>query len=389
MEFIDLKAQYRRLEPAIRARIDAVLEHGHFIMGPEIKELEAALASASGARHAITCASGTDALLLPLLAWGVGPGDAVFTSPFTFFATAEVIALVGATPVFVDVDPVTFNISPEGLQRAIAAVHQRDASIHPLPRPALEGGLTPRAVIPVDLFGIAAEYDALLPIAREHGLLVMEDAAQAFGGSYKGKPLCGLGCDVATTSFFPAKPLGCYGDGGAVFTDDDGLAEVLRSLRVHGKGADKYENVRVGINGRMDTLQAAIMLPKMDILADEIAARQKVAAAYATRLSGIGGITPPSVPGHCRSAWAQYSILCDRRDALADHLKANGVPTAIYYPKPLHMQSVFSGLGYAAGDMPVSESLSRRILSLPMHPYLSEAQQDVICGHIASCRGQG
>ncbi len=384
MEFIDLKTQYRRLEPAIRARINAVLEHGHFIMGPEIKELEAALATTTGARHAITCASGTDALLLPLLAWGIGPGDAVFTSPFTFFATAEVIALVGATPVFVDVDPITFNISPEGLERAIRAVRQHDASIHPLPLPALRDGLVPRAVIPVDLFGVAAEYDELLPIARQHGLLVMEDAAQAFGGSYRGKPLCGLGCDAATTSFFPAKPLGCYGDGGAVFTDDDGLAEVLRSLRVHGKGSDKYENVRVGINGRMDTLQAAIMLPKVTILPDEMDARQRVAAAYTARLSGVPGITPPSVPAHCRSAWAQYSILCDRRDALAAHLKANGVPTAIYYPKPLHVQRVFSGLGYAIGDMPVAESLSEGILSLPMHPYLSEAEQDVICGHIAA-----
>lgn len=387
MEFIDLKTQYRRLEPAIRARIDAVLAHGHFIMGPEVAELESALAAATGARHAITCASGTDALLMPLLAWGIGPGDAVFTTPFTFFATAEVIALVGATPVFVDVDPVTFNISPEGLERAILAVKRRDPSIHPLPRRAVEEGLTPRAVIPVDLFGIAAEYDELLPIAREHGLLVMEDAAQAFGGRYRGTPLCGLPCHVATTSFFPAKPLGCYGDGGAIFTDDDALAATLRSLRVHGKGSDKYENVRVGINGRMDTLQAAIMLPKLEILPEEIAARQRVAAGYGERLAGIPGVTPPTVPAHCLSAWAQYSILCDNRDALAAHLKAGGVPTAIYYPKPLHVQSVFAHLGHAADDMPVSASLSRRILSLPMHPYLEESDQDRICQLIAAYRG--
>lgn len=387
MEFIDLKTQYRRLEPAIRARIDAVLAHGHFIMGPEVAELESALAAATGARHAITCASGTDALLMPLLAWGIGPGDAVFTTPFTFFATAEVIALVGATPVFVDVDPVTFNISPEGLERAILAVKRRDPSIHPLPRRAVEEGLTPRAVIPVDLFGIAAEYDELLPIAREHGLLVMEDAAQAFGGRYRGAPLCGLPCHAATTSFFPAKPLGCYGDGGAIFTDDDALAATLRSLRVHGKGSDKYENVRVGINGRMDTLQAAIMLPKLEILPEEIAARQRVAAGYGERLAGIPGVTPPTVPAHCLSAWAQYSILCDNRDALAAHLKAGGVPTAIYYPKPLHVQSVFAHLGHAADDMPVSASLSRRILSLPMHPYLEESDQDRICQLIAAYRG--
>lgn len=387
MEFIDLKTQYRRLEPAIRARIDAVLAHGHFIMGPEVGELESALAAATGARHAITCASGTDALLMPLLAWGIGPGDAVFTTPFTFFATAEVIALVGATPVFVDVDPVTFNISPEGLERAILAVKRRDPSIHPLPRRAVEEGLTPRAVIPVDLFGIAAEYDELLPIAREHSLLVMEDAAQAFGGRYRGTPLCGLPCHVATTSFFPAKPLGCYGDGGAIFTDDDALASTLRSLRVHGKGSDKYENVRVGINGRMDTIQAAIMLPKLEILPEEIAARQRVAAGYGERLAGIPGVTPPTVPAHCLSAWAQYSILSDNRDALAAHLKAGGVPTAIYYPKPLHVQSVFAHLGHASDDMPVSASLSRRILSLPMHPYLEESDQDRICQLIAAFRG--
>ncbi len=387
MEFIDLKTQYRRLEPAIRARIDAVLAHGHFIMGPEVAELESALAASTGARHAITCASGTDALLMPLLAWGIGPGDAVFTTPFTFFATAEVIALVGATPVFVDVDPVTFNISPEGLERAILAVKRRDPSMHPLPRRAVEEGLTPRAVIPVDLFGIAAEYDELLPIAREHGLLVMEDAAQAFGGRYKGIPLCGLPCHAATTSFFPAKPLGCYGDGGAIFTDDDALAATLRSLRVHGKGSDKYENVRVGINGRMDTLQAAIMLPKLEILPEEIAARQRVAAGYGERLAGIPGVTPPTVPAHCLSAWAQYSILYDNRDALAAHLKAGGVPTAIYYPKPLHVQSVFAHLDHAADDMPISASLSRRILSLPMHPYLEESDQDRICQLIAAYRG--
>lgn len=383
MQFIDLKVQYERLKPAIEARFAEVMRHGVFIMGPEIGELEEKLVRITGARHAISCASGTDALLMPLLAWGIGPGDAVFTSPFTFYATAEVVALVGATPVFVDIDPRTYNICPRALKLAIEALQKQDKSIYPLPEAALKQKLTPRAVIPVDIFGQAAEYDAILSVARQHGLKVMQDAAQSFGGSYRGKPLCGLACEVATTSFFPAKPLGCYGDGGAMFTDDDNLAEALRSLRVHGKGSDKYDNLRVGINGRMDTLQAALMLPKLDVFAEEIAARQKVAAFYSECLSKIKGITVPYVEPHNVSAWAQYTIQCDKRDALAAHLKTRGIPTAVYYPKPLHMQSVFAHLGYRPADLPVSATLCQRVLSLPMHPYLTAEEQTKICEAIA------
>jgi len=386
MKFIDLEAQYRLIEPAIRQRIDAVLAHGKFIMGPEIVELETLLAQQAGARHCVTCSSGTDALLMPLMAWDIGPGDAVFVPSFTFFATAEVVALTHATPVFVDCDPVTFNMDPKALARAIRAVLTSDPTLHPLPRPAREGRLTPRAVIPVDIFGAAADYDAILPLAREHGLLVLEDAAQAFGGSYRGKPVCGLGCDAAATSFFPAKPLGCYGDGGAVFTDDDDLAEKLRSVRVHGKGNDKYENVRIGLNARMDTLQAAIMLPKANALPAEIEARQEVAARYAQGLAALPGVTPPSVAPHVRSAWAQYTLLfADNalRDAVAARLKEGGVPTAIYYPRPLHTQAAFRKLDYKAEDLPVTADLCQRVLSLPFHPYLEAQDQDHICGLIA------
>jgi len=386
MKFIDLEAQYRRLEPAIRQRIDAVLSHGKFIMGPEIAELESVLAQQAQARHCITCSSGTDALLMPLMAWDVGPGDAVFVPSFTFFATAEVVALTHATPVFVDCDPITFNMDPAALERAIQAVLTSDPTLHPLPQPAREGRLKPSAVIPVDIFGAAADYKAILRIAREHGLLVLEDAAQAFGGSYHGKPVCGLGCDAAATSFFPAKPLGCYGDGGAVFTDDDALAERLRSVRVHGKGDDKYENVRIGLNGRMDTLQAAILLPKAEALPAEIEARQHVAARYAQGLKALSGVTAPRVAVNVRSAWAQYTLLFEdnaRRDAVATRLKENGVPTAIYYPRPLHTQPAFRALGYQGADMPVANDICRRVLSLPFHPYLEALAQDRICGLIA------
>ena len=390
MQFIDLKIQYARLKPAIEDRFAEVMRHGVFIMGPEINELEERLAQICGAKHAISCASGTDALLMPLLAWGIGPGDAVFTTPFTFYATAEVVALVGATPIFVDIDPHTYNICPKALEKAIEAVKKQDAGIYPLPKAALEQKLTPRLIIPVDIFGQAAEYDAILPIATQQGLKVMEDAAQSFGGTYRGKPLCGLACEVATTSFFPAKPLGCYGDGGAMFTDDDELANVLRSLRVHGKGSDKYDNLRVGINGRMDTLQAALMLPKLDIFTEEIAARQKVAAFYSEQLGKIEGITVPYVEPYNTSAWAQYTIQCansSRRNALAAHLKSKGIPTAVYYPKPLHMQSVFTHLDYKAADLPVAAELCQHVLSLPMHPYLTEEEQARVCEAIRTAGG--
>lgn len=374
MQFIDLAAQQARIRSRIEARITAVLDHGKYIMGPEVAELEAALCAFTGARHCITCASGTDALLMPLMAWGIGPGDAVFVPPFTFFATAEEPALLGATPIFVDIDPQTFNMRPDLLARAVEAVLRQDAGIYPLPEAARTRKLTPRAVIPVDLFGQAPPYAELLHVAREHDLLVLEDAAQSFGGTHHGQRHCALGCHAAATSFFPAKPLGCYGDGGAVFTDDDDLAALLRSIRVHGKGSDKYDNVRLGLNGRLDTLQAAILLAKLEIFPEELTARQQVAQCYARHLSGIKGLTPPHVAEGNRSAWAQFCVLLPEgsRPAVMEHLKAQGIPTNIYYPKPQHCLGVFAGLGYAADDMPAALQASRNILALPFHPYMTE-----------------
>lgn len=374
MEFIDLKAQFRLIEPQVRARIDAVLAHGRFIMGPEVEELEEKLARFCGAKHCITCASGTEALIMALMASGIGPDDAVFVPPFTFFATGEGPAMFGATPVMVDIDPQTFNMHPAALEKAIEAVKTRNASIYPLPKTATERALRTRVIIPVDLFGQSADYNAILSIAAKHEMIVLEDAAQGFGGIYQGKRTCGLGCHIAATSFFPAKPLGCYGDGGAIFTDSDADAEILRSIRVHGKGADKYDNVRVGLNGRMDTLQAAILLPKLDVFQKELDARQRVASWYNERLSSITGITPPVVRDGCTSAWAQYSILVadGKRDALAAHLKAKGIPTNVYYPTPMHMLAAFKALGYRPEDMPHALEASRAVLALPFHPYMRE-----------------
>ena len=376
--FIDLKAQFAVLEPEIRARMDAVLAHGKFIMGPEVAELETALAAFAGTRHAVSCASGTDALLMPLLAWGVGPGDAVFTTPFTFIATAEVIALLGATPVFVDIDPRTYNIDPARLAQAIHAVKAQDPTTHPLPVAAMTHKLRPRAVVPVDLFGLPADYDAIAAVAREHGLAVLEDAAQGFGGVYKGKMAGALGT-AGATSFFPAKPLGCFGDGGAVLTDDDELAEALRSIRVHGKGGHKYDNVRVGLNCRLDTLQAAILLAKLPAFPGELDARDAAAARYAAGLAGLSGLTLPVVPEDCRCAWAQYTLRLSRRVAVAAALREAGVPSMVYYPKPLHTQTAFAGLGHAPGDFPESLAASEQVLSLPMHPYLTaDVQGDIV-----------
>ena len=384
MQFIDLKAQFKGIEQEIRARIDAVLEHGNFILGPEIRELESKLAAMAGARHCITCASGTDALLMPMMAWGIGPGDAVFVPAFTFFATAEVVSLLGATPVFVDIGQ-DYNIVPELLEKAIAAVLAQDPSIYPLPATAMAQKLTPKVVIPVDMFGIAADYPAIAEIASKHELLVIEDAAQSFGGSRFGLPVCGQKAHCAGTSFFPAKPLGCYGDGGAIFTNDDTLAEQLKSIRVHGKGAHKYENIRIGLNARMDTLQAAIMLPKVDILPSEIAMRQKVASGYAARLGRIEGVTAPAAPLGCVSAWAQYTvrIAAGKRDAVAASLQQKGVPTAVYYPMPLHVQKAYADLKYLESDMPTAAALCREVLSLPFHPYLPESDQDFVCAALA------
>jgi UDP-2-acetamido-2-deoxy-ribo-hexuluronate aminotransferase len=365
INFIDLKAQQQAIYSQVMERIQTVLANGQYIMGPEVKELEARLASYVGARHAISCSSGTDALLMPLLAYGVGPGDAIFTTPFTFIASAEVIQLLGATPVFVDVDPQTFNIDPEALAAAIAGLGGSPKTAH----------LRPRGIIPVDIFGQPADYDRINDIAKEHGLFVLEDAAQSFGASYKGKRACAL-AEVAATSFFPAKPLGCYGDGGAIFTDDDELAAVLRSIRVHGQGTHKYDNVRIGLNGRLDTLQAAILLVKLDIFDQEVAARQVVAQRYSESLKEV--VKVPFVAPECTSVWAQYSVLTDHREELQAKLKAAGIPTAIYYPLPLHLQQAFTSLGYQKGDFPVSESLAERIFSLPMHPYLQRQDQEKI-----------
>jgi len=367
MQFIDLKKQYATIQSSIQQRINTVLEHGQFIMGPEVKELEERLASYTGCKYCVSCANGTDALLVSLMACEVGPGDAIFTPPFTFIATAEVISLLGATPVFVDIDPNTFNIDPQKLMEAIESIQRGTIEARGIPKT-----LKPKGIITVDLFGLPAEYDRINQIAKEHKLFVLEDAAQSFGSTYKGKRAGNL-TDIAATSFFPAKPLGCYGDGGAVFTNDGALAGQLRSLREHGKGSHKYENVRIGLNGRLDTLQAAILLAKLEIFDNEIEKRQKVASHYSELLKGIAQL--PFVPEGLCSSWAQYSVVSEKRQQRMDKLKEAGIPTAIYYPKPLHLQTAFSYLGYRQGEFPVSEYVSERIFSLPMHPYLDQDAQ--------------
>ncbi len=390
MDFIDLKTQQKRIKEQLDANIQKVLAHGNYIMGPEIKELEAKLAAYVGVKHAVACASGTDALLMALMALDVGPGDAVFTTPFTFIATAEVISLLGATPVFVDIDPKTFNIDPAKLALAIKALKSNDPSIYPLPNiehRTLNIELTPKGVIPVDLFGLPADYDAIDKIAKENKMFVIEDAAQSFGAKYQDKMACAFG-NIACTSFFPAKPLGCYGDGGMCFTDDAALAAALDSIRVHGKGSHKYDNARIGINGRLDTLQAAILLAKFAIFPEEVELRNQVAQRYASLLTPHAShsthdpsLLTPYVPAGYTSAWAQYSLLARdeaQRTALMEKLKAAGIPTAIYYPKPLHLQTAFAPLGYKPGAFPVSEDAASRIFSLPMHPYLQESDQNLI-----------
>ncbi|QJB56603.1 DegT/DnrJ/EryC1/StrS family aminotransferase [Pseudodesulfovibrio sp. zrk46] len=366
--FIDLKAQYKLVEDSVKSGIDGVLEHGAYVMGPEIKDLEERLSSFSAVRHAVGCASGTDALIMALMALEVGPGDAVFTTPFTFMATAEAIALLGATPVFVDVDPVTFNIDPDALRRSIRDFKENNAE------------LTPKGIIAVDLFGQPADYDRIEPLAQNNGMFLIVDAAQSFGATYKGKPVCSLG-DMACTSFFPAKPLGCYGDGGMVFAQNDELHKLLVSIRVHGMGEDRYENVRLGINGRLDSMQAAVLLAKFEIFPDEIEKRQAAAGRYNELLDGIDGVTVPTVPEGNTSVWAQYSLLArdtEHREELMGKLKEVNIPSVIYYPKPLHLQKAFANLGYSEGDLPVCENLASRIFSLPMHPYLEAEDQETI-----------
>lgn len=386
MEFIDLKTQQARIKDKIQRNIDIVLKHGNYIMGPEVKQLEEKLAAYTGAKHAISCASGTDALLMALMAYGVKPGDAIFTTPFTFIATAEVISLLGATPIFVDIDPQTFNIDPEKLALAIKALKAGDATLHPLPLSPDASRLTPRGIIPVDLFGLSADYDAINAIADQNGLFVIEDAAQSFGATYKGKRACSLG-DIGCTSFFPAKPLGCYGDGGMCFTDDDKLAEIMESICVHGKGGHKYDNVRIGINGRLDTIQAAILLAKFEIFPEEVEMRNAAAARYTSLLTPNASLLTPHIPEGYLSAWAQYSLLAKNEDArmvLLKKLQDNKIPTAIYYPKPLHRQTAYANLGYGEGAFPVSEDTASRIFSLPMHPYLLAADQERIAEVMAT-----
>jgi UDP-2-acetamido-2-deoxy-ribo-hexuluronate aminotransferase len=356
MEFCDLKAQYRRLKPRVDARMQAVLEHGRFILGPEVGELEERLAARVGARHCLSCASGTDALVLAMMALGVGPGDEVVTTPFTFFATGEMITLLGARPVFADIDPASYNLDPAGI----------------------EGAITPRtkAILPVSLYGQPAEMDAVNAIAERHGLAVIEDAAQSFGAMYKGRAsgnLSTIGC----TSFFPSKPLGCYGDGGACFTNDDGLAQAMAELRNHGQ-AGRYLHTRVGINGRLDTMQAAVLLAKLEVFDEELALRQKAADRYSERLKDA--MPTPRVPAERTSAWAQYTIEVEERAAVEKALAEAGIPTAVHYPTPLHLQPVYAELaremGWKRGSFPAAERAAERVLSLPMHPYLTAEEID-------------
>lgn len=359
--FIDLKAQYEKIGAEIEDGVLRVLRSGQYILGPEVDRLEAALADFVGVKHAISCASGTDALMITLMAMGIGPGDAVLTTPFTFMATAEAIALLGASPVFVDIDAATYNLDPEALEQTLSA------------RKGISSDLVPKAIIAVDLFGLPADYAQINAVAARHGVAVIEDAAQSFGASLNGVS-AGRLAPVGCTSFFPAKPLGGCGDGGALFTDDDDMAALFRSIRVHGQGEDRYDNVRLGLTGRLDAMQAAVLLPKLRIFPDELAARQHVAKQYKEELRAAGAtVTLPAVPAGYESAWAQYSLLArdgDHRQRLIETLKQAGVPTMIYYPKPLHLQRAFAGLGHRPGDFPVAEDIASCIFSIPMHPYL-------------------
>ncbi len=367
--FIDLQAQRQRLGEPLNRAIQAAVEGGQWILGPQVTQFESEIAAWAGVKHAIACANGTDALLLVLKAWGVGPGDAVFVPAFTFAATGEVVALAGASPVFVDVLPDTFNMDPASLEAAIALVKR-------------EGKLTAKVVMPVDLFGQPADYRALEPVARREGLKLFCDTAQGFGGLLDGKRAGAIG-DAAATSFFPAKPLGCYGDGGAIFTNDDELKTLLLSLRMHGQGADRYEHIHVGYNSRLDTIQAAILIEKLKIFPDEIGKRNAVAKRYDDAFAASKRITAPRVIDGATSTWAQYTLQVEDRAKFQADLKAAGVPTAVYYPIPLSKQKAYAH--YPSVPTPVSEALSARVVSLPMHPYLDEATQDrVIAAVLAS-----
>jgi len=367
MDFIDLKTQYRRIKPSVDTRIARVLEHGQYVMGPEVTELERELAKYIGTKHCIAVASGTDALLIALLALDIGPGDEVITVPFTFFATAEMIALVGARPVFVDIDPRSYNLDPAKLEAAV----------------------TPRtkAIMPVSLYGQCPDLDAINAIACRHELPVIEDAAQSFGATYKGRRSCGLTA-IGATSFFPSKPLGAYGDGGALFTNDDHLAQLCREIRVHGQDR-RYHHPRLGLTGRLDTLQAAVLLAKMEIFDQEVEARIRIGARYTELLHKTFGASPdakvraPHVEPFNACVYAQYTIEVERREIFETRMKALGVPTAVHYPIALHMQPVFENLGQAEGTFPASEAAARRVISLPMHPYLTEEQQQKVVQAVA------
>jgi UDP-2-acetamido-2-deoxy-ribo-hexuluronate aminotransferase len=357
MDFIDLKSQYRRIQPQVNERIQAVLNHGQYVLGAEHAELETRLAEYVGVKHCIGASSGTDTLLIALMALNIGPGDEVITSPFTFIATGEMIALAGARCVFVDIDPVTFNLDPRLLERAI----------------------TPRtkAIMPVSLYGQCADFNEINAIAAKHKLPVIEDGAQSFGARYGGKRSCGIST-IGSTSFFPSKPLGAYGDGGALFTDDDQLAKLMREIRVHGQDR-RYHHPRLGINGRLDTLQAAILLAKLDIFEDEVAARSRIGARYSQLINAaIPEVGTPRLREGSTSVYAQYTIEVLHRDKVEAAMKQREIPTAVHYPIPLHFQPVFANLGYRAGDFPASEKAGERVMSLPMHPYLSEADQDKV-----------
>jgi dTDP-4-amino-4,6-dideoxygalactose transaminase len=373
--FIDLAAQQARIKSRLDARINAVLAHGQYIMGPEVEELEAKLAEFSGAKHALTCANGTDALQLALMAIGAGPQEAVFCPSFTFASTAEVIPATGAVPFFVDVEPGTFNMSPISLKAGIT--HARSL------------GLRPAGIIPVDLFGRPANYDAIENIAKENSLWIVADSAQGFGGNYKGRTTGSIG-DISTTSFFPAKPLGCYGDGGAVFTSNDELADKIRSLRVHGKGAHKYDNIRIGMNSRLDTLQAAILLEKLAVYPDEIEKRQKIALRYSEAFCSV--IDVPVIDSAHRSVWAQYTVRTrshHNREKILAALSNIGIPTSVFYPRPLHQQSAYKNFPTDPSGLPESEAMSKTVFSLPMHPYLNlDVQEQIVDGMLSVLAAQ-
>ncbi len=359
ISFIDLQAQRARISDRINAAITRVLDHGHFIMGPEVAEIERKLAAHCGAKHAITCSNGTSALLLALMARDIGRGDAVFVPSFTFTATVEVVVLLGATPVFVDVLPDTYNMDAGNLENAISV--------------AKKMGLKPTCVIPVDLFGQPVDFDAIQALADVHDLWLLDDAAQGFGATYKGRRL-GTCADITATSFYPSKPLGCYGDGGAVFTDDDATAERVAQVRVHGQGRDRNENVRVGVTARFDSIQAAVLIEKLAIFDDECEARRAIAARYTSGLDGV--VTTPTLRSDCTSVWAQYTVTSPRRDRIVTTLQGQNIPTALFYPRPVHTQAPYRGFPTATGGLPVTERLADDVVSLPMHPYLTPDVQD-------------